>query len=158
MPYHRAQADARIKTEVWLEVCQGHLIGNDPRHRHHHNRHHHQIITIMIIVITTIIIIIMIVIGKEDDWRSAQHGWSGVYGQHGHALNSCIICWFRPQGGIIRIQICSQLGQLSYLMNRSLKKDLWLQWQCVVRRRRSTTSLQKSELDKTIDLNSIGII
>ena len=60
MPYHRAQADARIKTEVWLEVCLGHLIGNDPRHHYHH-----QIITIMIIVIIPIIIII--VIDKEDD-------------------------------------------------------------------------------------------
>ena len=138
MPYHRAQADARIKTEVWLEVCLGHLIGNYPRHRHHH-----QIITIMIIVIITMVIII--VIGKEDDWRSAQHGWSGVYGQHGHALNSCIICWFRPQGSNIDLLTIRPM----ILMNRSLKKDLWLQWQCVARRRRSTTSLQKSKLDKT---------
>ena len=150
MPYHRAQADARIKTEVWLEVCLGHLIGNDPRHRHHHYRRHHQIITIMIIVIITMIIII--VIGKADDWRSSQHGWSGVYGQHGHALNSCIICWFRPQGSNIDLLTIRPM----ILMNRSLKKDLWLQWQCVVRRRRSTTSLQKSELDKTNDHDSIS--
>ena len=150
MPYHRAQADARIKTEVWLEVCQGHLIGNDPRHRHHQHCNHLQIITTMIIVIITTIIII--VIGKADDWRSSQHGWSGVYGQHGHALNSCIICWFRPQGSNIDLLTIRPM----ILMNRSLKKDLWLQWQCVVRRRRSTTSLQKSELDKTMDNNSIS--
>ena len=35
---------------------------------------------------------------KENDRGPAQHGRLGVDGQHGHALDSCLICWVGPQG------------------------------------------------------------
>ena len=35
---------------------------------------------------------------KANDRGPAQHGWIGVDGQHGHAPDSRILCWFRSQG------------------------------------------------------------
>ena len=79
MPYHRAQAAERTKTEAWLEVFREHLIGeyhHRRRHDPHHNHHNDQ----------------------EDDRGPAQHGRFRVDGQHGHALDSCLFCWVGPQG------------------------------------------------------------